>query len=239
MYNFQFAAAHRDFAQFQKKHPDDPMGPVSDAADYLFTEFARLEVLRADFLSKNKSLLQSKKVASDPKNVKQFQDDLKQTKTLADKFLRKSPGDESALLARVMRFTLEADYDALFEKNYGKAFSEIKAATRNAHLLLSKHPDCMDAKLAIGFENYVLSYKPAPLRWFLNIRGTGTNRNKGIRDMRATAEKGHYLKPYAKVLLAIAALRDGKKKEAKEMLAQLAATYPDNDLFQSELKKLT
>jgi hypothetical protein len=171
--------------------------------------------------------------------VKQFQDDLKHAKALADKALGKSPNDESALLARVMRFTLQADYDALIEKKYGSAFSEIKAATRNARILLSKHPDCMDAKLAIGFENYVLSYKSAPVRWFLNIKGTGTNRKKGIRDMRATAEKGHYLKPYAKVLLAIAALRDGKKKEAKKMLAQLAATFPDNDLFQSELKKLT
>lgn len=239
MYNCQFAAAHRDFAQFQKKYPDDPMGPVSDAADYLFTEFARLKILRADFLSKNKSLLQGKKVASDPKNVKQFQADLKRTKALADKALRKSPGDESALLARVMRFTLDADYDALIEKKYGKAFAEIKAATRNARVLLSKHPDCMDAKLAIGFENYILSYKSAPVRWFLNVRGTGTSRNKGIRDMRATAEKGNYLKPYAKVLLALAALRDGKRKEARKMLAQLAAAYPQNVLFQSELKKLT
>src|ERR1035438_10711623 len=42
MYDLQFAAAHRTFADWQNTHPDDPMGPASDAAAYLFAEFDRL-----------------------------------------------------------------------------------------------------------------------------------------------------------------------------------------------------
>jgi hypothetical protein len=41
------------------------------------------------------------------------------------------------------------------------------------------------------------------------------------------------------VLLAIADLRDGNKEEAKQLLADLANDYPSNDLFKTELKKLS
>jgi len=34
VYNLQFDQAHRAFAEWQGQHPDDPMGPVSDAAVY-------------------------------------------------------------------------------------------------------------------------------------------------------------------------------------------------------------
>src|SRR5260221_9035377 len=45
MYNLDFAAAHNDFHTFMTAHPDDPLGPVSDAAAFLFAEFDRLGVL--------------------------------------------------------------------------------------------------------------------------------------------------------------------------------------------------
>ena len=36
-----------------------------------------------------------------------------------------------------------------------------------------------------------------------------------------TATRGHYLKPFARLLLAVAALRDGNRKEAHDTLAGL------------------
>src|SRR5690349_16587882 len=49
MYNLQFDQAHRTFAEWERLHPQDPMGPVSDAAAYLFTEFDRLHILQSEF----------------------------------------------------------------------------------------------------------------------------------------------------------------------------------------------
>jgi hypothetical protein len=45
MYNLSFEDAHKNFTEWQQIHPDDPMGPVSDAAAYLFSEFDRLHIL--------------------------------------------------------------------------------------------------------------------------------------------------------------------------------------------------
>jgi len=49
LYNLDFGGA-QDFADWQRMHPDDPMGPVSEAAGFLFSEFNRLGVLEAQFL---------------------------------------------------------------------------------------------------------------------------------------------------------------------------------------------
>jgi tetratricopeptide (TPR) repeat protein len=238
MYNLQFAAAHHSFAQFEKAYPGDPMGPASDAAAYLFTEFDRLKILRSDFFVSDRAMFHGKKLRPEPQNTRDFDADLQRSGTLAEAALRQNPDDAAALLATVMRLALRADFDALIGRRYWQALSEIKDANNNAEALLAKHPGCYDADLAIGFENYMLSFKPAPVRWLLSLTGAGTDRAKGIQEMRIVAEKGHYLKPYAKVLLAIAAFRRGDQQQAKEILASLAREFPDNNLFKTELKKL-
>jgi hypothetical protein len=77
------------------------------------------------------------------------------------------------------------------------------------------------------------------MRLFLRMTGARTDKEAGLAKLRIVAEKGRYLKPYAKILLAIAALRGGQKDEAKRLLIELAEQFPHNDLFQTELKKLS
>ena len=45
MYDLDFGAAHQKFASWKRANPEDPMGPVSNAAAYLFSELERLHVL--------------------------------------------------------------------------------------------------------------------------------------------------------------------------------------------------
>ena len=55
MYNLQFDQAHQDFAIWERLHPDDPLGPVSQAAGYLFAEFARLNILESELFTNDKT----------------------------------------------------------------------------------------------------------------------------------------------------------------------------------------
>ena len=50
LYNLDFNGAQKDFSVWQTQHPDDPVGPVSEAAGCLFSEFNRLDVLKKQFL---------------------------------------------------------------------------------------------------------------------------------------------------------------------------------------------
>lgn len=239
MYNLRFDAAHKVFHQFEQLHPSDPMGPVSDSAAYLFFAFDRLKILRSDFFADDRNFTEGNKLKLDPQIKRYFEADLDRSKQLANAALSKSPSDINALLASVLRIALRADFEALIEKRNGQALDDIKEATQEARKLLAVCPECHDANLAIGVENYLLSQKSAPVRLFLRLTGAETDKGVGIEKLRVVAQKGVYLKPYARVLLAIAYLRDGNKPEARQLLTELAHDFPENDLFKSELKKLS
>ena len=64
------------------------------------------------------------------------------------------------------------------------------------------------------------------------------DRNLGIQKLKLTAEKGHYLGPFARLLLAVVALRDGNKAQARNILDALSKEYPRNSLYVQELARL-
>src|SRR5438105_5742552 len=215
MYDLRFDDAHRCFQQWEHNHPSDPTGPVSDAAAYLFSEFNRLRILQSELFVDNNSFFQRRTGVPDPAVKRQFEGALKRSQELADPILQRTPDDKTALFATVLRFGLHADYTALIEKRYLASLNEVKQGRTKAEQLLAKYPDCYDAYLAIGVENYLLSLKPAPLRWVLRVGGAQTDKETGLANLRLAANKGHYLEPYAKLLLALAALRDKNEQEAK------------------------
>src|SRR4029077_19493110 len=55
MYTFDFHAAEQEFSRWNRGHPDDPLGPVSEAANLLFGELQRLGILEGHFLTENSS----------------------------------------------------------------------------------------------------------------------------------------------------------------------------------------
>ena len=51
MYDLKFQDAHITLERWQESHPDDPLGPASDAAPYLFSELTRLGVLESELFT--------------------------------------------------------------------------------------------------------------------------------------------------------------------------------------------
>jgi hypothetical protein len=84
----------------------------------------------------------------------------------------------------------------------------------------------------------MLSLKAAPVRWLLALGGAQVDRERGIQDLRLTADKGHYLSPYARLLLAVAALRNQDHAGARELLSALVREFPHNRLYSEELSRL-
>jgi hypothetical protein len=239
MYNLNFAAAHRAFTEWEKAHPEDPMGPVSDAAAYLFAEFDRLHILESEFFTSDSEFAsRERKLAPDAALKHNFQAALERAERLSSAVVARDANDENAQLANVMRQGLQADYLFLIERRNLAAFSQAKQARQTAQQLLAQHPECYDGYLAEGIENYLLSLKPMPLRWALRMGGGHTDRRAGIEHLKVTAEKGRYLRPYARLLLVVAELRDKDVAAARRDLASLAAEFPNNRLYRAELAKL-
>lgn len=238
MYNLEFAAAHEVFREWQRLHPQDPLGPASDAAAYLFSEFDRLHILEAEFFTSDKNFQNQKQLTPDPQVKQKFDAQLEKTKTLVADRLSHDPDDADAIFARILMLALEGDYLALIEKRNFGGLRYLKQARVAAENLLKKNPSYFDAYLAIGVENYLLSLRAAPVRWILLMGGAETNKEAGMKNLRITAEKGHYLQPYARLLLAIAALRDQDRKAARNILQGLAQQFPNNRLYSRELAQI-
>lgn len=238
MYDLDFAQAHHEFAIWMQVHPADPMGPVSDAAAYLFTEFARLGILDIDLFSDDNNFENRNKNAPDPAIKVAFKRQLDRANQLADAVLAASPHDARALFVKTLANGLHADYAQMIEKRDFAGLRYTKAASKYAGRLLAVAPQEYDAYLAIGLENYILGLNPAPVRWFLKLTGAQTNVVLGKKDMNLAASKGHYLAPFARLLLAVAALRDKDKIKARQILDSLATEFPNNPLYARQLAKI-
>ncbi len=233
MYNLQFDAAHLTFGEWQRLHPQDPLGPVSDAAAYLFAEFDRLHILQSEFFIHDEHFITDHRLAPDQMVKQRFEAALDNAQMLADR----QPQNPDARFAALLCHGLRSDYMALIEKRYAASFKEMKTARSMAEQLLTAHPEYYDAWVAVGVENYMLSTKAAPLRWLLRLGGGETDKSVGLEKLRLAAEKGHYLLPFARLLLAVAALRDHNTDRARDILEELAKEFPRNALYVQELAR--
>jgi hypothetical protein len=238
MYNLDFPAAHETFRAYQQVNPQDPMGYVSNAAAYLFSEFDRLHILESDLFTDDHKFEQRSKLAPDPAVKTQFDSELTKSDAAASKILAQNPNDKNALFSQVLANGLRGDYAALIEKRNLASLSYMKTARVIAEKLLVTDPTCYDAYLAVGAENYLLGLNPAPVRWFLRVTGSQTDKEQGLERLCLTAERGHYLAPFARLLLAVAALRDKDRPTARVLLAGLAKEFPNNQLYVTELARI-
>ncbi|MFZ0964000.1 MAG: hypothetical protein WAO35_24305 [Terriglobia bacterium] len=238
MYDLEFGDAHKTFETYAKAHPEDPFGLTSDGAAYLFDEFNRLGVLQTELFVDDEKFKGREKPLPDPAMREKFNGAIAQSQKLADATLDHLPNDRNALMATVLNLGLESDYMALVEKRDLASLAFTKRGGLAAEKLLAVDPTCYDAYLAVGVENYILGIKPAPVRWLLRLYGAETDKEIGIQKLRLTATKGHYLMPFARLLLAVAALRDKNRDRARELLQNLAQEFPDNQLYRRELSRL-
>jgi hypothetical protein len=238
MYNLQFDDAHRTFQEWDRQHPEDPMGPVSQAAAYLFAEFDRLKILQSEFFSNDRKFLDGRSATPDPALKAKFDSALEQARQRARAKLARNPQDADATFAEILRLGLHSDYLALIERRYVPSLQETKTSRAMAEQLLARNPEYSDAYLAIGVENYLLSLKSAPVRWMLRLGGAQTDQKAGIAKLQITAKRGRLLRPFAKLLLAVAAIRAKDRHGAREQLTELAADFPQNPLYREELARL-
>ncbi len=238
MYNLDFPAAHKEFDDWKKTTPSDAMGPVSNAAAYLFAEFERLHILESEFFVDDNTFKNSKKLAPDLMVKRAFEAEIALTHQVAARALAAQPSESGAMLADVLANGLQSDYAALIDKRYLASLDQMKSSRKLAEQLLAAHPDCADAHLAIGVENYILSLKPMVLRWALRLGGAHTDQETGIATLKKTAENGRLLQPFARLLLAVAALRNKDRPGARRLLEGLATEFPHNHLYATELEKL-
>jgi hypothetical protein len=238
LYNLDFEHAHQVFLSWEQLHPEDPLGPACDAAGSLFSEFNRLGVLEGQFYSDDHAFDNRQKLDPDPAVHEKFNAAIGLAETRAHLRLAKDPKDQNALFALTLSSGLQADYAAMIEKRNLASLHFTKEANLWAQQLLALDPHCDDARVATGFSKYIVGSMSAPVRWLVRMGGVSGDKQGGISELQQTAQHGHYLAPFARILLAIAYVRDKDKTHARELLAGLRDEFPSNPLFVREIARL-
>jgi len=236
LYNLNFAAAQEQFARYQREHPEDPLGPTSEAAGLLFAELNRLGVLEASFAKE--TFHPEAKLAPDPRVYERFDSALQRAQAIARDRLNRDGKDSDALFATTLGAGLRADYIALVQGRGIAALRYTKEATNSAQSLLAVCPNCYDAYVATGISRYLIGTVSAPARWVLRLGGFEGDKLRGKTDLALAAERGHYLAPFARMLLAIVYVREKDMAHAREILSRLHDDFPANPLFPREIARL-
>jgi hypothetical protein len=239
MYNFNFPASHQILNQCIAAHPADPLPYAFRAAADLFYEMDRLGILESEFLVDDKRIIAKKKLLPDATVRVQFYKALDDTASRADAALGANPDDRAALFSMCISQGVATDYMALVEKRQFSSLSPARRSNNYAQRLLKLDPKYYDAYLTTGFSEYIVGSLPFIIRWFVHFDNVTGSKERGVENVRLVAREGHYFKPFAKILLGIAALREKKPLEARDLLVDLARDYPENPLFRKELAKVT
>jgi len=238
LYDLKLAEAHVQFQAWQRSHPQDPLGSAAEAAAYLFEECYRQGVLTSEFFLDNQRFLGKIAIKPDPELRAAFFAADKQAQELAQLRLQTDPYDTNALFAMTLSLGMRADYASLIDKHQLESLKMIGDADKYAKRLLAVAPEAADAYLTLGMANYIIGSLSGPKKFFLGFAGIHGDKQLGIKQLSIAAENGHYLGPFAKIMLALAALREKKPEVARKQLTELVAEFPENQLFASELHKL-
>ena len=238
LYDFDFKSAHEILDRQHQLDPQAPMVLAVKSAAYLFAELDRLKILELDFFTDDEKVVDRRKLIPDPAIRQKFFDTVTESDRLAYARLAVKPDDPDALMALCITAGLVTDYAALVEKRRFGSFSLAKKSHVWAKKLLALNPPVVDAYMTFGTAEYIVGSLPFFFRWFVHMDSVEGNKAKGIEELTLVAEKGKYAGPFARMLLAVIALREKHPEEAERLLAGLAKDYPDNLLVRKELARV-
>ncbi len=113
----------------------------------------------------------------------------------------------------------------------------MKTATGYSDKLLAISPGYYDAYVGTGLGKYIIGQKAAPVRWILRIGGIKGDQEQGLKELQLAADRGRFLAPFARIVLAFDDLRHKNKAAARKKLEILHQQFPGNPLFGEELAK--
>jgi hypothetical protein len=238
LYETKFQEARGQFLQWEKVNPQDPLGHAWEGASYLFEEFYRQGVLTSQFFLDDKKFTEGVEGKPNSESRAAFLAACATAEGLAKTRLAKNSHDPDALLALTVTAGMLADYASILDKHPLESLMRIRESEGYGERLLAVQPDSADAYLALGAANYIVGSLPLHKRLLLRLGGIRGDRQLGMQQLATTAAKGNYLRPFAKILLALAALREKQPHLARTELEELAAQFPQNPLFAHELSLL-
>ncbi len=100
--------------------------------------------------------------------------------------------------------------------------------------VLQLDPNYVDAKLVVGVYEYVVGALPLPFKFIIGFAGITGSKSKGMAVLREAGERGPTTSVEARTVIALFLRREGKYKDAIQVVLKLKEQYPHDYLFALE-----
>ena len=119
----------------------------------------------------------------------------------------------------------------MVERGFGAGFRLAGKAKDDCAKVLQIDPQYVDAKLVVGVYDYVVGALPFPFKILIGFAGITGSKSKGMELLRDDAERGVATKVDANTVVALFLRREGKYKDAIDVVRSLKQRFPRDFLF--------
>ncbi len=230
-YNLDYPGAVERFERFHAEHPGDPQATALLLNAVLFQELYRLDLLDTTFYANDGFLTGRHATEEDPATRDRILGLADEAIREADWRLNRNSRDVDALYARGWARSLKCTYLAMVERSFGGAFRLATKAKDDEARVLQFDPDYIDAKLVVGVYEYVVGALPWPFKLLIGVAGITGSKSKGLAMLYDDGNRGVTTSVEARTVIALFLRREGRYKEAIQVVHGLISQYPHDYLF--------
>ena len=237
-YNLEYDQAIAAFEKLRDADPDNPSRQNNVATAYFYKQLYLAGVLQGDLFSSSNKFFRTKKIQVEPAIANAFWEANDAAIRICEQRLKSNEADEEALYSCGVAYATLSTYQGLIERSkFGFLSSARKSNDYHARLILL-NPRYYDAYLIPGLFDFLLGSLPKPLKVLLYFTGLSGDKQRGMQAVKSVTEWGQEAKEDAKILLTIMYRRERRHADARQVVEDLAASYPRNYIFPLEIASL-
>ena len=236
-YNMEYDRSTQESEKLVEKHPNDPF-----AINHLLTVVLMRDLYDTGGMNTgdyaNDSFIGHAPRPTDPKIKEQIKSLVRRAEALEEQRIKADSNDVDALYCRGVTRAQFSVYTGLIERAWFSALRNAVGARHDHEHVLELDPQYVDAKMVVGTHNYVVGNLPWSVKAAAAIAGLTGSKEKGLEYLREVAKSNGENANDAKIILTLFLRREHKYDEALGYMEDLAARYPNNHLFPTEVANL-
>ena len=230
-YELDYPACIGLLEKVQAQHPGAPDATAFLLEARVFEELYRQDLLDTTFYANDGFLTGKHPTPEDPARRDRIFALEEQVEHEAGARLSQNGHDVDALYARGWARSLRAAYMAMVQRSFSAAFHLALQAHSDEVKVLQIDPDYVDAKLVVGTYQYVIGALPWGFKLLFGFAGITGSKTRGMEMLHDDFARGPMTSVEAGTVIALFLRREGKYKEAVEVVRSLEAKYPHDFLF--------
>jgi tetratricopeptide (TPR) repeat protein len=234
LYNLEYESAREKFNRVATQFPDHPAGQTLLATGLWLRALNESRRLQSTIYT-SKSFYSKSNEQVDQNLVNQFRDHTRRSRLLAEARLKQNPNDVESIFYLGATEGLKAAFAGTVERRFIAALRSGSSCIDRHRQVLKLDPGFYDAEVSVGMYEYVAGDLPLPVRIVASISGRSGSKKRGVQILERVAERDHWSRYSAMVLLIPIYKRERLYDKAISAAEHLANRFPRNYIFKLEV----